>query len=76
MFFFFELLELVCQILLAGPAALRVVREARSGRNQASNDDVLLQATQVILQATNRCFCENTRGFLEGSRRNEGFRCE
>ncbi len=37
-----KLLELLRQILLARSATLRMMRESCSGRNQATDDDILL----------------------------------
>jgi hypothetical protein len=68
---FLQLLELIGEVLLPCPATLGVMRKARTGGDQAANDDVLLEAAQIVLEATNGRFRENTRGLLEGGRRDK-----
>ena len=51
-----------------------MVGEPGSRRDQASDDDVLLQAAQGILLAGDRGFGEHPGGLLERSRRYEGLR--
>src|SRR6185436_3935917 len=54
--------------------APRVVERARSGRDQPADDHVLLQAAQVVLQATNRRFRQHAGRLLERGRRDERLR--
>src|SRR6185437_14096205 len=54
-------------LLLAGV----VVRESRPRRNQPADDDVLLQATQLVLLAHDRGLGKHARRLLERSRRDE-----
>src|ERR1051326_8106780 len=59
-------------------AHVAVVLHAGAGRDEASDDDVLLQAAQVIDLAVDAGFGEHARGLLERRRRNErvgGERC-
>src|SRR5690606_5466688 len=49
-----------------------VISHTRTSRNQATDDDVFLQTTQVVALAHNGCFGQHAGGFLEGSSRNEG----
>src|SRR5581483_12077735 len=51
---------------LAAPRG--VSREAGTGRNEPSDDHVLLQAAQIVLQTTNRRFGQHAGGLLERSR--------
>src|SRR5690606_17657309 len=50
--------------------------EARAGRNELTDDDVLLQATQVVDLAVDRGFGQDARRLLEGGRREERIRLE
>ena len=54
-------------------AALVVVREASAGRNQAANDNILLQAPQAIAGAAHGGLGQHAGGFLEGGCGNERF---
>src|SRR6185503_6690998 len=47
-----------------------------SSWNQVTDDDVLLEAHQLVSRAANCCVGENTRGLLERSRRDERLRRE
>src|SRR5690606_3278377 len=51
--------------------ARHVIRHAGACRNQAANNDVLFQATQIVALAHDGGFGQDTRGFLERSGRNE-----
>src|SRR5579864_1888302 len=53
-------------------AHVAVVLHAGSGRDKASDNDVLFQAAQVIDLAVNAGFGEHARGLLERRRRDEG----
>src|SRR5437016_1828544 len=53
-----------------------VGREARTCRDEPSDDDVLFEAAQVVLQATHRGFGEHAGCLLERSRRDERLGCE
>src|SRR5690606_23070405 len=66
-----EALELRRQDVLLGAATLLVVSEARAGRDEASDDDVLLEPAQVVLHAAHRGLRQYPRGLLERSRRDE-----
>src|SRR6516225_8802939 len=48
-----------------------VDRHAGSGRDQVADDDVLLQAAEVVHLALDRGLGEHPRGLLEGGRRDE-----
>ena len=48
-----------------------VVSHAGTGRDQTTDDDVLLQATELIALAHDRRFGQHPGGFLEGRRRDE-----
>src|SRR6056297_3027490 len=61
-----QFLELLGQFLLPGAPALRMMREAGTGRDQAPDDDVLLQPPQIVLQAPHRGLGEDASGLLEG----------
>src|SRR5215471_10609062 len=63
----------VAPLLLAldDDVQLLVRGEARSRRDQAAHDDVLLQAAEVVLLAANRSFGEHLRRLLEGGRADE-----
>ena len=50
---------------------LGVLHQTGTGRDQLTDDDILLQADQRIDLALDGCFGEDTGGFLEGSRRHE-----
>src|SRR5580693_2980390 len=52
-------------------AYVAVVFHARSGRDEASDDDVLFQAAQVIDLAVDAGFGKHARGLLERRRRDE-----
>src|SRR5690606_9665790 len=73
---FLQLSQLVRQILFPRPAALRMFREARTSRYQASDDDVFLQATQVVAQTSDRSFCKHAGCLLERGRGNKRLRCQ
>src|SRR5690242_2369150 len=49
-------------------AAMLMGSKAGTGRDQATHDDVFLQAAQVVLEATHRRFREDAGGFLERRR--------
>src|SRR5690348_7182722 len=51
--------------------ALRVVGKTRTGRNQATNYNVFLEATQVVALAAHCGIGQHARGLLERRRRNE-----
>ena len=51
-----------------------MVRESRTGRNQTTNDDVLLQAAEVITLASYCSLGENTCSLLERRCRDEALR--
>src|SRR5580704_12228264 len=53
-------------------AHVAVVLHAGSGRDEASDNDVLFQAAQVIDLAVDAGFGEHARGLLERRRRDEG----
>src|SRR6202022_198582 len=57
-------------------SGVRMGREARAGRDQPADDDVLLQSAQVILEAAHCRFRQYSGGLLEGGGRDEGFRGE
>src|SRR4051812_31191488 len=44
-------------------AAMLMGSKAGTGRDQATDDDVLLEAAQVVLEATHRGFGQHARGF-------------
>src|SRR5687768_17563554 len=46
-------------------AAMLVGSKAGAGRDEAPDDDVFLQAAQVVLETTNRRFRQHAGGFLE-----------
>ena len=48
-----------------------MVSQARTGRNQATDDDVLFQATQLVALAHDGGLGEHAGGFLEGGGRDE-----
>src|SRR5439155_6924123 len=48
----------------------------RTGRNEVTDDDVLLEAEEVVLGAADRCIGKNPSGFLERSSRNKRLRRE
>src|SRR6185437_12682628 len=50
--------------------------EARARRDEPADDDVLLQAAQVVLETAHRRLREDTGGLLEGGRGDEGLRRE
>src|SRR6185437_6451984 len=55
----------------SGRLARCVEGKTRTGRNQAANYNVFLQAVQVVALATHRGIGQHTRGLLERRRRNE-----
>src|SRR5439155_11474083 len=55
-------------------AHVAVVLHAGAGRDEPSDDHVLLQAAQMVDLALNGGFGEHARGLLERGRRDEGFR--
>src|SRR5882672_10740198 len=57
------------RVVLAPPVRMSGKTGAR--RNQPTDDDVFLQAAQVVLEAAHRGFGQHARGLLEGSRRDE-----
>ena len=54
--------------------AVHVLAETRTGRNQAADNDVFLQAAEVVLLAQQCGFRKHLGGFLEACRRDEGIR--
>src|SRR5690606_17320395 len=60
--------------LLTATLALAVIRQTGSGRNQSTNDDVFLQAAQIIALTGHRAFGQYAGGFLEGGSGNKAFR--
>src|SRR5690348_16095859 len=52
-------------------AAMLMGSKAGTGRDQATDDDVLLEAAQVVLEATHRRLREDAGGLLERGRRDE-----
>src|ERR1700691_2154540 len=56
---------------LGREAHVAVVLHAGAGRDQAADDDVLLESAQVIDRSLNGSFGEHARGLLEGRRRDE-----
>src|SRR5688572_8396300 len=60
-------LEFRMEVAHPRAAALLVVGETGTGRNQAADDYVFLQAAQIVLGAAHRSFGEDTCGFLERS---------
>ena len=60
-----ELFQLIGEVLFPGSPALGVMRKARTSGNQAADDDVLLEAAQIVFETTYGSFRENTRGLLE-----------
>src|SRR5262245_12769114 len=67
---FLALLEDEC-VALAGDLAQPVHHGAGAGRDQAADDDVLLEAFERVDLAVDRCFGEHARGLLERRRRDE-----
>ena len=68
LFFSGELVgDLVCQLSVAfgRDRTDRIHDCARTGRDQASNDHILLQTFQVIFFSADRCFIEHFGRFLE-----------
>src|SRR3954453_3746340 len=57
-------------------AHVPVILHASSGRNQAADDDVLLEPAQVIHLALNRSFGEHARGLLERRCGDERLGCQ
>src|SRR6185312_12032195 len=57
-------------------AQLAPLRQARPRRNQLADDDVLLQAAQVIGQAVDGRLGQHARRLLERSRRQEAIRVQ
>ena len=53
---------------------LAVAGHAGTGRDEFADDDIFLEAEERIFLAFDRCFGEDTGGFLEGSGREEGVR--
>src|SRR6202162_3379759 len=53
--------------------AVRMGRKARARRNQPTDDDVLLQAAQIVLESAHRRFGQHAGGLLERGRRDERF---
>jgi len=53
-----------------------VVRTARTRGNQMTDDDVLLQAAEVVTFARQRRFGEHAGGLLERCRSDEGLRAQ
>ena len=51
---------------------LAVAGHAGTGWNKFTDDDIFLEAEERIFLAFDRCFGEDTGGFLEGSGREEG----
>ena len=51
---------------------LAVAGHAGTSRNKFADDDIFLEAEERIFLAFDRCFGEDTGGFLEGSRGDEG----
>jgi hypothetical protein len=58
---------LACRLGLAAT----VVSKAGTGRNEAADDDVFLETTQLVALAHDGSLGKNARRFLEGSGRNE-----
>src|ERR1700743_2257158 len=56
--------ETAATAIVRGASTPRMIREAGSRGNETSNDDVFLQAPQVILQAPHRRLGEDAGGFL------------
>src|SRR6185437_2526720 len=57
-------------------AARSMRREARAGRDEPADDDVLLEAAQVVLETANRRLREDAGGLLERGRGDERLRRE
>src|SRR5512138_529295 len=53
--------------------ATRMVEGPRTRRDEPTDDHVFLQAAQIVLQATDRCFGEHAGRLLERCRRDERF---
>ena len=51
---------------------LAVAGHAGTSRNKFADDDIFLEAEERIFLAFDRCFGEDTGGFLEGSGGEEG----
>ena len=54
--------------------AIAVVGKTGTGRNETTDDDVLLEATQFVPFAHDRGFGQHSSGFLEGRRGDERIR--
>src|ERR1700729_2639672 len=66
--------ETAATAVVRGASTPRMICKPGSCRDETSNDDVFLQAAQVVLQAPYRRLGEHAGGLLERCRRNEGFR--
>src|SRR6202790_5417707 len=53
-------------------SASRMIREAGARGNEAADNDVFLQAAQVVLETPNSRLSKDARRFLKRSRRDEG----
>src|SRR5690606_32545710 len=63
----FALGSLESLLVLAG----KVIGQAGTSGNEATDNDVLFQTTQIVALAHDGGFGQNTRGFLERGSRNE-----
>src|SRR5438132_156113 len=66
-----RLLERQCGLLLRFQLQPAIIRHAGPGRNQVADDDVLLEAPQVVHLALDRGLGQHARRLLEGGRRDE-----